>query len=160
MEESQMKKSQIQTRWSATSPSFLIGAALAAAMLFLGVRGLLAPEAAAHGFGFAVVDPGDAIWLRIKGDRDLSLALATGAFLALRWRRALGAFLLASTVSPLLDCIISLSTPGHNTALALSMHGGTAALVAVLGVVLFREHASSTADTTEMASSTTAPAAH
>jgi hypothetical protein len=136
-----MQKSK--TRWSATSPSFLIGAAVAAAMLFLGVRGLLAPEAAAHGFGFAVVDPGDAVWLRIKGDRDLTLALATGAFLALRWRRALGAFLLASTVSPLLDCIISLSTPGHNTALALSMHGGTTALVAVLGVVLFREHAGS-----------------
>jgi hypothetical protein len=55
-----------QTRWSATSPSFLIAAALAAFMLFLGVRGLLAPLAAAHGFGFAVVDPRDAVWLRIK----------------------------------------------------------------------------------------------
>jgi hypothetical protein len=142
-----MKTPRTQTRWSATSLSFLVGAALAACMLFLGVRGLLAPEAAAHGFGFAVVDPGDAVWLRIKGDRDLTLALATGAFLALRWRRALGAFLLASTVSPLLDCIISLLTPGHNTALALSMHGGTTALVAVLGVVLFRERASSTAAT-------------
>jgi hypothetical protein len=153
-----MQKSQ--TRWSATSPSFLVGAALAAVMLFLGVRGLLAPEAAAHGFGFAVIDPGDAVWLRIKGDRDLTAALATGAFLAFRWRRALGAFLLASTVSPLLDCIISLSTPGHNTTLALSMHGGTTALVAVLGVILFREHTSSTAATTEMTSSSTAPAAH
>ena len=30
------------TRWSATSPSFLIAAAVAAFMLFLGVRGLLA----------------------------------------------------------------------------------------------------------------------
>jgi hypothetical protein len=154
-----MKSSRTQTRWSANSPSFLVGAALAGCMLFLGVRGLLAPEAAAHGFGFAVVDPGDAVWLRIKGDRDLTLALATGAFLALRWRRPLGAFLLASTVSPLLDCLISLLTPGHNTALALSMHGGTTALVAVLGVVLFREHASSTAATTEMTSPTTAPAA-
>ena len=151
-----MKKSQ--TRWSATSPSFLIGAALMAFMLFLGVRGLLAPEAAAHGFGFAVVDPSDAIWLRIKGDRDLSAALGTGVFLALRWRRALGAFLLASIASPLLDCIISLSTPGHDTALALSVHGGATALVAVLGVVLFREHASSTVDTTEVTSSTAASA--
>lgn len=151
-----MKKSQ--TRWSATSPSFLIGAALGAFMLFLGVRGLLAPEAAAHGFGFAVVDPSDAVWLRIKGDRDLSAALGIGVFLALRWRRALGAFLLASIASPLLDCIISLSTPGHNTALALSVHGGATALVAVLGVVLFREHASSTVDTTEMTSSTAASA--
>src|SRR5262249_19634828 len=93
-----MKKSQ--TRWSATSPSFLIAAAIAAFMLFLGVRGLLAPEAAAHGFGFAVVDPSDAVWLRIKGDRDLSVALAMGIFLALRWRRALGAYLLASIAGP------------------------------------------------------------
>ena len=155
-----MRNSQIQTRWSATSPSFLIAAALAAFMLFLGVRGLLAPEAAAHSFGFAVVDPGDAMWLRIKGDRDVSIALTMGAFLALRWRRALGVLLLASTGSPLLDCIISLATPGHNTAYALWMHGGTTVLVAALGVVLFRGHAGSTAETTDMTSSTRAPAAH
>jgi hypothetical protein len=140
-----MKESQ--TRWSATSPSFLIAAALAAFMLFLGVRGLFAPEAAAHSFGLAVVDPSDAVWLRIKGDRDLSIALAMGIFLALRWRRALGALLLAIIAGPLLDCIISLSTPGHNTALALAWHGGATALIAVLGVVLFRRHPSST-DTT------------
>ncbi|MEI9938591.1 MAG: DUF4267 domain-containing protein [Pseudomonadota bacterium] len=131
-----MKKSH--TPWSRTSPSFLVGAALAAFMLFLGVRGLLAPEAAALGFGFPVVDPADAVWLRIKGDRDLSVALGMAVFLALRWRRALGALLLASIVSPLLDCIISLSTPGHNTAFALSIHGGATVLVAVLGVVLSR----------------------
>src|SRR5215831_7225377 len=148
LKESNMKKSQ--TRWSATSPSFLIAAAIAAFMLFLGVRGLLAPEAAAHGFGFAVVDPSDAVWFRIKADRDLSVALAMGIFLALRWRRALGAYLIASIAGPLLDCFISLSTPGHNTAYALSMHGGATALFAVLGVVLFRRHPSS-ADTTSYA---------
>jgi len=145
-----------QTRWSATSPSFLIAAAVAVFMLFLGVRGLLAPEAAAHGFGFAVVDPSDAVWLRIKGDRDLSVALAVGIFLALRWRRALGAYLIASIAGPLLDCIISLSTPGHNTAYALSMHGGATALFAVLGVVLFRRHPSS-ADATAYATADSGP---
>lgn len=134
-----MKSSQ--TAWSRTSPSFLLAAALAAFMLFLGVRGILAPEAAAHGFGFAVVHPADAVWLRIKGDRDLTSALAIAFFLALRWRRALGALLLASVTSPLLDCIISLSTPDHDTALALSMHGGATALVAALGVILFRSDA-------------------
>jgi hypothetical protein len=143
--ESNMKKSR--TPWSATSPSFIIAAALAAFMLFLGVRGLFAPYAAAHGFGFAVVDPSDAIWLRVKGDRDVGTALAMGIFLALRWRRALGALLLASIASPLLDCLISLSTPGHNTIFALSVHGGATALVAVLGVVLFRRQSSAT-DTT------------
>ena len=97
-----------------------------------------------------MVDPSDAVWLRIKGDRDLSVALAMGIFLALRWRRALGAYLIASIAGPLLDCIISLSTPGHNTAYALSMHGGATALFAVLGVVLFRRHPSST-DTTAYA---------
>jgi hypothetical protein len=69
-----MKKSQTQTHWSATSPSFLISAALAAFMLFLGVRGLLAPEAAAHGFGLGFFDPGDAVWLQIKGVRNVSVA--------------------------------------------------------------------------------------
>jgi hypothetical protein len=137
-----MKESQ--TRWSATSPSFLIAAALAAFMIFLGARGLFAPEAAAHAFGLAVVDPSDAVWLRIKGDRDLSVGLAMAVFLALRWRRPLGAFLLAILAAPLLDFIISLSTPGHNTALAFAWHGGATALIAVLGVVLFRKHPTST----------------
>ena len=137
-----MKESQ--QRWSATSPSFLAGAALAAFMLFLGVRGLVAPEAAAHGFGFGVSDSSDAVWLRIKGDRDITAALGIAVFLGLRWRRALGWLLLASITSPLLDCIISLSTPGHDTALALAMHGGATAFVAVLGIVLVRGHASST----------------
>jgi len=150
-----MKKSR--TRWSATSPSFLIAAALAAFMLFLGIRGLLAPEVAARGFGLTVVDPSDAVWLRIKGDRDVIAALGMGAFLALRWPRALGVLLLASLAAPLLDCIISLATPGHNTGLALSVHGGATVLVAVLGVVLLRGHASSTVDTT-VTSSTTASA--
>jgi len=75
-------------------------------MLFLGARGLFVPEAAARSFGLTVVDPGDAVWLRIKGDRDLSVALAMGLFLALRWRRALGALLLAIIAAPLLDCLI------------------------------------------------------
>jgi len=155
-----MKTSHTQTRWSATSPSFLISVALATFMLFLGVRGLLAPAAAAHGFGLGLVDPGDAVWLQIKGDRDVSIALGMGAFLALRWRRALGALLLSSIVAPLLDCIISLATPGHNTALAIGMHGGATALVAVLGVVLFRGQTDSTSNTTEVGSSTTASATH
>jgi hypothetical protein len=137
-----------------------MSATLAAFMLFLGVRGLLAPETAAHGFGFGLADPGDAVWLQIKGDRDVSVALGMGAFLALRWRRALGALLLSSIVAPLLDCIISLLTPGHDTALALSMHGGATALVAVLGIVLFRSHADSTSDTTGMTAPTTASATH
>jgi hypothetical protein len=49
---------------------------------------------------------------------------------------------------PLLDCVLSLATPGHDTAYALSVHGLTAVLVAVLGVVLLRKNAGSTADTT------------
>ena len=142
-----------QMRWSATSPSFLVSAALAAFMLFLGVRGLIAPEAAAHGFGFGLADPSDAVWLRVKGDRDLTAALGIAMFLALRWRRGLGALLLASIASPLLDCAISLATPGHNTTFAVAMHGGATALVAVLGVVLFRGHAASTADTTDATTS-------
>ena len=149
-----MKRSQAP--WSATSPSFLLATALAVFMLFLGVRGLLAPEAAAHGFGFAVVDPADSVWLRIKGDRDLSAGLGIVVFLALRWPRALGALLLASVASPLLDCIISLSTPGHNAAFAIAVHGGATVLVAVLGVVLFRGHAGSAVDASDASSSTVA----
>ena len=154
-----MSSSQTHTRWSVTSPSFLVSAALASFMLFLAVRGLLAPAAAAHGFGLDLVDARDSVWLQVKGDRDLTLGLVMTAFLALRWRRALGVLLLASIGAPALDCLLSLATPGHHTSFALSVHGGTAALVAVLGLVLVRRSAGSAAEESEMSSSTTASAA-
>jgi Domain of unknown function (DUF4267) len=133
-----MSESQTRDEWSMTSPSFLAASGLAAFMAFLGVRGLLAPRAAAEGFGLSLASPRDRVWLRIKGGRDLAAALAIGGFLALRQPRALGAMLLANLVSPSVDLLTSLTAPRHKTGYALGVHGGAAAAVGMLGIALLR----------------------
>src|SRR5262249_46496748 len=92
--------------WRMSWPLFALAALLAGFMLFLGVRGLWLPLQAAHGFGLPLHD-GDASWLRIKAARDLSIGLAIAVLMGLRMRSALGVFLLAGGIIPLLDCVIS-----------------------------------------------------
>ena len=62
------------TRWSATSPSFLIGAALAAVMLFLGVRGLLARASSLR-----IAAKTRSLWSRGHGQSTMGFAVPSGA---------------------------------------------------------------------------------
>jgi hypothetical protein len=105
-------------------------------MLFLGVRGLIAPLVAADGFGLPVADGGDAVWLQIKAGRDLCAGLSLVAFLALRNTRVMALFLLTTAAIPVNDMVVSLSAPVHHTAYALSVHGGAAVLMLVLAASL------------------------
>ena len=123
--------------WRMSSPSFWLAVALAAFMLFLGVRGLLLPDQAAHGFGLPLLD-GDSHWLRIKAGRDLSVGLAIAALLGLRMRPALGVLLLAGALIPLLDCIVSVANPSGHVGYALAVHGTAAMFTFGLGVALLR----------------------
>jgi hypothetical protein len=127
----------ISTRgnWRPTSVSFAVAGALAAFMLFLGVRGLIAPLAAAKGFGLPVAD-GDAVWLQIKAGRDLCSGLTLATFLAFPNTRVMAAMLLANVFIPVNDLRVSLSAPLHDSAYALAVHGGAATLMVVLAVAL------------------------
>ena len=123
--------------WKMSSPLFVLAGALAAFTLFLGVRGLLYPMQAAHGFGLPLFD-GDAHWLRIKAGRDLSIGLAITALLVLRMRPALAALLLAGGLIPLVDCIVSVASASGLVAYALAVHGSAAAFSFGLGAALLR----------------------
>jgi hypothetical protein len=122
--------------WRPASVSFVVASVLAVFMLFLGVRGLVAPPVAAKSFGLPLADGADALWLQIKGGRDLSAAVGLVTFLALRNTRMMAVFLLANLPSPLTDMLVSLSAPVHDTAYALEVHGGAATLMVVLAVSL------------------------
>jgi len=122
--------------WRPTSVTFMATSALGLFMLFLGVRGLVAPLVAAKGFGLPVVDGGDAVWLQIKAGRDVCAGLSLVAFLALRNTRVMALFLLSSAAIPAIDMGVSLSAPVHDTVYALSVHGGAAALMLVIAVSL------------------------
>ena len=123
--------------WRMSSPLFILAAVLSGFMLFLGVRGLWLPVQAAQSFGLPLLD-GDAHWLRVKAGRDLSIGLAIAMLMGLRMRSALGMFLLAGGIIPVLDCIISCASPSGDVAYALAVHGGAAVFTFGLGALLLR----------------------
>lgn len=122
--------------WRPGSVSFVLAAALAAFMLFLGARGLAAPLAAATGFGLPLADGADALWLQIKAGRDLAAGLTLVLLLVLRNARVMALFLLVNALIPLNDLLVSLAAPQHDTAYALAVHGGATVLMVALGVSL------------------------
>jgi hypothetical protein len=92
----------------------ILGVMLGLFLLFLALRGFVAPAEAARGFGIPAVESADLFHLRVKADRDLSSAVAIFVLIALRERRALGAFVGVATVQPLCDLALSIAdAPGH-----------------------------------------------
>jgi hypothetical protein len=83
--------SPVRSAWKLTSPSALLAWALAAFMLFLGVRALFDPVGAADGFGIPVSSADALAWVRIKADRDLGVGLILVALILGRHRRLFGA---------------------------------------------------------------------
>src|SRR5262245_58144705 len=79
-----------EARLEVWSPAFVMTAILTLFMLTLAVFALLAPHGAAVGFGIPVIHPNDLFYVRVKGDRDLSTALALmascGCAVRCRWR--------------------------------------------------------------------------
>ncbi len=107
-------------------------------LLFLALRGFVAPAEAARGFGIPVVDPADLFYLRVKADRDLSCAAALFVLMARRERRALGAFVGVATVQPLCDLVLSLADARGHAGYALAVHGSAALYCAVVAALLLR----------------------
>ena len=106
------------------------------AIIFIGVRYLLAPEATAATFGLRVIPSGDdAAWLQVKGVRDVVSGLLGIALLAAGLYRQLGWFLIIVALVPIGDGLIVLRHRG-STALAYGIHGGTAAVLLAAGCVL------------------------
>lgn len=114
----------------------LIGAAF---ILYIGISYLVTPETIATGFGLPEWPKGDAVaFMNLKGVRDVVSGLIILVLLATEQRYALGIVTLVIALIPVGDMLTVLSW-GGSTAAAFGIHGLTAALVAVGGVLLIRE---------------------
>ncbi len=102
----------------------------------VGARYLLAPVASAATFGLPAW-PREALasWLNLKGVRDIGVGLLTLAMLVAAPTTTLGWFLLVTAVIPAGDMLVVLRYRGSKP-LAYGMHGGTAAGLVVIALVL------------------------
>jgi hypothetical protein len=108
-----------------------------AGVVLMGVRGLLVPRDAA-GFGIPdtpTEDPAFRAWLAVKSVRDIATGLLAFIPIAYGATHMLGWFMLAATVIPVGDALIVLRSKGPKPT-AYGVHGATAAVMLVIGVLL------------------------
>ena len=119
-----------------TPIAYGLAIALDLLILFIGGRFLIAPRAAAVGYGVPAKPGGDPAYLTIKGLRDGTYGLAGLALLAIAGAHAEAWFMLAVALVPLGDTLIVLRHGGTRTT-AFGIHFTTAALVMLSAALLF-----------------------
>ncbi|MEV4455976.1 DUF4267 domain-containing protein [Microbispora sp. NPDC049633] len=105
-------------------------------ILFIGVRFLLVPRAAAAGYGVPAKKDGDAAYLTIKGLRDGTYGLLGLALLVFAGARAEAWYMLVVALLPLCDTLIVLRN-GGTRAVAFGIHFATAVIVLISAALLF-----------------------
>jgi hypothetical protein len=105
-------------------------------ILFIGLRFLLVPQAAAAGYGVPAKKDGDAAYLTIKGLRDGTYGILGLALLAFAGAHATAWFMLVVALAPLGDTLIVLRH-GGTKATAFGIHFATAVVVLISAALLF-----------------------
>jgi hypothetical protein len=113
--------------------ALLVAIIACAAIIAIGLRYLLTPRQATLGFGVAA-DNVRAL-TEIKGIRDITSGVVLLVVWAAAGRSALGWALVAAALTPTADALIVLTNRGK-LAVALGIHGLTAALLVAAGLVL------------------------
>lgn len=113
----------------------LVSGLIGVAIILLGVRFLLSPQAAATGYGIQVEARGALTqtsspypWLYVKGVRDIASGVFIFILLANRVPHLLGAVMAAASIIPIGDAVITLRNGGSRAA-AFGIHGATAAVM-------------------------------
>jgi hypothetical protein len=102
-------------------------------ILFIGARFLLAPRVAVAAFG--VPEGSFRALTSIKGVRDITSGVVPLVVLAAAGPHAFGWALLAAAITPIGDAVI-VTTNGGTLRHALSVHGATAVVLVIAGLVL------------------------
>jgi len=102
-------------------------------ILFIGGRFLVAPKVATAGFG--VAEDRRRAFTSIKGVRDITSGIVPLVVLAVAGPPAFGWALVAAAITPVGDSIIVV-TNGGTLRQALSVHGATAVVLIIAGLVL------------------------
>ena len=122
-----------------TNIGFYLSGVIAAGIICIGFRFLLAPSTAAAAYGVpAGAEPHSRAYLSAKGIRDIASGLFIVVLIAYGSAHALGWFMLVATLIPIADAVIVLHQGGSRT-IAFGVHGGTAVVMLVIsGLLLFR----------------------
>jgi Domain of unknown function (DUF4267) len=121
-----------------THIGFYLSGVIAAGIIFIGCRFLLAPSTAAAAYGVSAgTEPHSRAYLFAKGIRDIASGLFVAMLIAYGYAHALGWFMLIATVIPIADAVIVLHQGGSRT-IAFGVHGCTAvAMLIISGLLLF-----------------------
>src|SRR5215813_7099777 len=117
---------------SATTIGYALAGLIGVGIVFIGARFILAPRAAAAGYGVQP-DLGQrsvGAYLSVKGVRDIASGLFVFILMAAGATHLLGWIILAATIIPLADANIVRGNGGPNS-IALGVHGLTAAIMLI-----------------------------
>jgi hypothetical protein len=117
-------------------PLAWIVALVALALLAIGIRAMLAPSAAAAGFGVPLGGAEGLIYVQAFGARNIGLSLFALAMIALDQRRSLGVLFVCAALIAVLDGLILATRLGFGPGLV--RHGAIAAVLVLLGVLQLR----------------------
>ena len=125
-----------------TTLASIVSGVIGVGIILIGVRFLVAPQAAAAGFGVPTGPPGTQAsagspypWLYAKGVRDIGSGIFIWVLLANRAPHLLGAFMAAASIIPMGDAVIVLRSGGSRAA-AFGIHGATAAVALAASAAL------------------------
>ncbi len=120
-----------------TTAGYVLAGALAAAIIVIGARFLLAPRTAAAGYGVLpdLDQPGVRAYLAVKGIRDVTTGLFVVILLLARAPHLAGWMMLAAKLIPMTDATIVLRNGGAKS-VAYGVHGGTAVVMLVTTALL------------------------
>lgn len=116
---------------------YILAGLLAAAIIFIGARFLVAPRVAAAGYGVLPPpgQPGSGAYLNVKGARDIATGLFVVILMIAGTTQLVGWAMLTATVIPIADATIVLRSGGSKS-IAWGVHGGTAAVMLVTTALL------------------------
>ncbi len=116
---------------------YVLAGLIAAAIIVIGARFILAPRVAADGYGVATdaQQPSVRAYLSVKGVRDIASGLFVIIVMVTGSTQLLGWMILAATIIPVTDAIIVLRSGGPK-GVAYGVHGGTAAVMLITTALL------------------------
>lgn len=124
--------------WGVRSVSWWLTLLLALGIIFIGARFIIVPSVGAEGFGIPFSNANDAVYGKIKGIRDIFSGLVLLPLLWMHMRKAAAWVFTTTIVVPATDCFIVLNTNGIHDAAHLLIHGGTAVVMLIVSILLFR----------------------
>lgn len=120
-----------------TATAYTLAGLIAAGIIFIGARFLIAPRVAAAGYGVQpdLGQPFAGAYLSVKGVRDIASGLFVLILMAAGATHLLGWVILAATFIPVADAFIVHSNGGPKS-IVWGVHGLTAAVMLITSALL------------------------